>query len=102
LTSSTLNDEGHKWKICIGLPNGTGKWQVGDSSEHNGPWNTEMTQEKGKLVLYKTRIGMETNIAKCDAIPLINLVWPKPFARKSTNKNAICDRGWYPENRKLL
>jgi hypothetical protein len=80
----------------------TKKWQVRDSSEQNGQWKREMTREKGKLVLHKTRIGMDTNIAKSDAIPLINLVWPKSFARTSTNKNAICDRGWYPANWKLL
>ncbi len=97
-----VNEEEHKWKVCIGLPNGTGKWQVGDSSEQNGQWKTEMTREKGKLILHKTRIGMETVIAKSDAIPLINLVWPKSFARKTTNQKAIRDRGWYPANRKLL
>jgi hypothetical protein len=52
-----------------------------------------MTREKGKLVLYKIGIGMDTSIAKSDAIPLINLVWQKSFTRKSTNKNAICDQG---------
>jgi hypothetical protein len=31
-----VNDEQHKWKACIGLPNGTGKWQLRDSSEQNG------------------------------------------------------------------
>jgi hypothetical protein len=62
-----------------------------------------MTREKGKLVLYKTQIGMETNIAESDAIPLINLECPKLFVRTSTNnKNAICDQGWYPANWKLL
>jgi hypothetical protein len=97
-----VNDEDHKWKFCIGLPNGTGKWQVEDSSEHNGQWKTEMTRENGKLILYKTRIGIEMMISKSDAIPLINCVWPKWFARKATNKNAIRARGWYPANRKLL
>ena len=67
-----VNDEDHKWKVCIGLPNGTGKWQVGDSLEQNGQWKTKMTREKGKLILYKTRIVMETMISKSDAIPLIN------------------------------
>jgi hypothetical protein len=97
-----VNDEEHKWKVCIGLPNGTGKWQVGYSSKQNGQWKTEMAREKGKRALYKIWIGMDTSIAKSDAIPLINLVWQKSFARKSTNKNAIRDRGWYPANRKLL
>ena len=94
----------HKLNVCIGLPNKTGnKWQVGDSSEQNGQsWKTEMAREKGKLVLYKTRIEMETTIYKSDAIPLINLAWPKSFSRTSTNQNAIRDQGWYPANQKLL
>jgi hypothetical protein len=24
------------WKVCIGLPNGTSKWQLGGSKEQNG------------------------------------------------------------------
>jgi hypothetical protein len=97
-----VNQEDHKRKVCIGLLNGTIKWQVGDSSEQNGQSKTEMKRVKGKLVLYKTRIGMETKIAKSDPIPLFNLVWPKLFAMKSTNKNAIHDQGWCPANRKFL
>jgi hypothetical protein len=66
-----VNDEEHKWKVCIGLPNGTGKCQVGHSSKQNGQWKTEMTREKRKLVLYKIRIGMDTSIDKSDVIPLM-------------------------------
>ena len=97
-----VNDDAHKWKVCIGLPNGTGKWQVGDSSQQNGQYKVEMTREKGKLILFKTRIGSETVIEKSDAIPLVNRVWPKSFGRTETNKTAIRDRGWYPANRMLL
>jgi hypothetical protein len=52
-----VNDDAHKWKVCIGLPNGTGKLQVGDSSEQNGQYKVEMTREKGKLILFKRRIS---------------------------------------------
>jgi hypothetical protein len=97
-----VNDESHRWKVCIGLPNCTGKWQVGDSSQQNGQCKVEMTREKGRLVLFKTRIGTETVIDKSDAIPLVNAVWPKSFGRKETNKTAIRDGGWYPANRMLL
>ena len=31
-----INCPNHLWKFCIGLPNGTNKWQVGDSREQNG------------------------------------------------------------------
>ena len=59
-----INDSDHKWKACIGLPNGTGKWQVGDSSQQNGQYKTEMTREKNKLILFKTRIGCETPLRR--------------------------------------
>ena len=61
------------WKFCIGLPNGTHKWQVGDSKEQNGSYKIEFTREKSKLVLWKTRNGMEVSIEKSDILPLFNL-----------------------------
>jgi hypothetical protein len=97
-----INDESHLWKSCIGLPNGTHSWQVGDSEEQNGSYKVETTREKAELVLYKTRIGMDGTIEKHDAIPILNIVWPKSFGRPETNKKAISDRGWYPANRRLL
>jgi hypothetical protein len=97
-----LNDDAHKWKVCIGLLNGTEKWQVGDLSLQNDQYKVEITCEKGKLTLFKTRIGSETVIEKSDAIPLVNRVWPKSFGRMETNKTAICDQGWYPANWMLL
>jgi hypothetical protein len=97
-----VNDDVHKWKVCIGLPNGTGKWQVGDLSQQNGQYNVAMTREKFKLILFKTRIGTETVIEKSDAIPFVNRVWPKAFGRTETNKRAIRDQGWYSANRMLL
>jgi len=31
-----INSPEHKWTVCVGVPYGTGIWQVGDSSEQNG------------------------------------------------------------------
>ena len=45
-----INDEKHLWKFCIGLPNGTPKWQVGDSRQQNGRWKIEWYKEKDELV----------------------------------------------------
>ena len=36
----------HLWIFCIGLPNGTHKWQVGDSKEQNGSYKVEWYREK--------------------------------------------------------
>lgn len=43
------------WKAYIGLPNGTSKWQVRDSTEQNGTWKMAMTRRKDMLVLFKSR-----------------------------------------------
>ncbi|CAJ1966096.1 unnamed protein product [Cylindrotheca closterium] len=43
------------WRVCIGLPNGTAKWQVGDSVQQNGSFKMAMTREKRTLVAHKNR-----------------------------------------------
>ena len=97
-----VNNPAHLWKFCIGLPNGTHKWQVGDSKEQNGSYKVEFAREKAKLVLWKTRNGMKSEIEKSDAIPLFNICWHKSFAKIHSNQRAIRDRGWNPANRRLL
>ena len=41
-----INTPPHRWIFCIGLPNGTHKWQVGDSKEQNGSCKIEWYREK--------------------------------------------------------
>jgi hypothetical protein len=41
-----IEDNEHKWKVCIGVPNGTAHWQVGDSAEQNGSWKMATTHQK--------------------------------------------------------
>ena len=61
------------WKACIGLPNGTSVWQVGDSKQQNGSWKTAMTRLKDELVLFKQRNFFESvDFKRHDIIPLIN------------------------------
>ena len=31
-----MNHLDHPWIVCLGLPNGTALWQVGDAAEQNG------------------------------------------------------------------
>jgi hypothetical protein len=59
-----INDHTHRWVFCIGLPNGTHKWQVGDSKEQNGSYKIEWTREKAKLLLWRTRMGLSTVLEK--------------------------------------
>jgi hypothetical protein len=91
------------WKACIGLPNGTTKWQVGDSEQQNGAYKMSMTRNKDSLVLYKRRNCFASiDFKKCDIVPLICRAWADSFARKETNLHAIIDRGWYFLDMRLL
>ena len=97
-----VNNPQHRWIFCIGLPNGTHKWQVGDSKEQNGSYKVEWTREKAKLVQYRVQNGLSACLEKSDCLPLLNIIWSRSFGRKATNKKAIADRGWNPCNRRLL
>ena len=44
----------------------------------------------------------DPSLKPTELIPLINIAWNKSFARMSTNKQAIADRGWNPLNYNLL
>ena len=97
-----INTPEHKWKFCIGLPNGTHKWQVGDSAQQNGRWKVEWTREKAKLSTFRMRSGLPTCLEKSDILPLVNKVWQRSFADKEGNSKAIRERGWNPLNYVLL
>jgi hypothetical protein len=91
------------WKICIGLPNGTSKWQVGDSKQQNGCWKMSMTREKDKLVAFKRKNGFKNKEFQClDIVPLIVRAWASSFTRTEKNKHALMERGWYHLNKSLL
>ena len=101
-----VNQEMHGrslWKACIGLPNGTTKWQVGDSEQQNGAYKMSMTKNKDLLVLYKRRNCFASiDFKKCDIVPLVCRAWADSFAKKKTNLHAISDRGWYYLDMRLL
>jgi hypothetical protein len=91
------------WKACIGLPNGTTKWQVGDSEQQNGAYKMSMTKNKDLLVLYKRRnCFVSIDFKKCDIVPLVCRAWADSFAKKTTNLHAISDRGRYHLDMRLL
>jgi hypothetical protein len=97
-----VQDKEHEWKVCIGVPNGTAYWQVGDSAEQNGSWKMATTREKRKLSQFRISMGMPVNIRPSDIVPIVNTAWQQSFARVQTNKRAISRRGWTPLNRGLL
>jgi hypothetical protein len=97
-----IGDEEHKWKVCIGVPNGTAHWQVGDSAEQNGSWKMATTRDKRNLSQFRISMGMPLNIRQSDIVPVVNTAWKQSFARVPSNKRAISRRGWQPLNRGLL
>ena len=97
-----VNNPSTQWCVCIGVPNGTAYWQVGDSNEQNGSWKIYMTKAKNGLVQYKIRMGMNVALTRNDIIPIVNVAWQQSFGRVRTNKLAISVRGWGPLNRALL
>ena len=46
-------DDQHKWEIHIGVPYGTGLWQLGDAVEQNGCFKVECYREKDILFKFK-------------------------------------------------
>ena len=46
-----INDSGHMWKICLGVPYATTLWQVGDASEQNGFVKTDLESRKAKIAI---------------------------------------------------
>jgi hypothetical protein len=97
-----INDSGHKWKVCLGVPYATTLWQVGDASEQNGFVKTEWYREKAKLLLWKNEHDLPRAIRPEDVMPIMNKIFSKAYGNEKNNRKATADRGWYPPNRKLL
>ena len=91
-----------RWRLCIGLPNATHDWQVGDSEEQNGNWKTSTTREKDAVINWKTRHNFPPVIEQYDIIPIVNAAWEDSFADIEQNLKAIRARGWNPLNQALL
>ena len=93
-----MNHPYHSCIVCIGLPNGTALWQVGDAAEQNGCWKISITKFKRDLVLFKIIMGLPPATTKTDIIPLCNRVSAKAFVEVPSKKHDIADRGWNPLN----
>lgn len=97
-----INDETHKWKICLGVPYATSLWQVGDASEQNGNFKSAWSKEKEKLIKQKIRLEMPRKIEPENVMPLLNRTFHIGFNNKQANLKAVSDRGWAPLNYILL
>ncbi len=98
-----VNDDDHRWIVCIGVPYGTSYWQVGDSSEQNGSYKMALTKSKRELVMKKQRSCFKNpRIETYEIVMIMSEAWQKSFGRVPFNKDAIAARGWYPLTRNLL
>jgi hypothetical protein len=94
--------EGGQWFVCIGVPNGTHLWQVGDASSMNGCFKMGVTKAKEELQTFRFRMMMKPQFRPTDVIPIANKAWACSFARTSRGKKALAERGWNPCNRSIL
>lgn len=100
---SYVNNPAHKWVVCIGVPNGTSIWQVGDSPQQNGCYKMYSSEYKKMLTSQKIKMGIfKLNLTKTDIVPIVNYAWERSFARVATNLKAVQERGWGPLNQALL
>ena len=70
-----INHNGHRWKVCLGVPYATTLWQVGDASEQNGKFKVEWYREKQLLLYWKFERGLPRTINATDIIPLLNIIF---------------------------
>ena len=52
-----INNPGHEWVVCIGVPYGTALWQVGDSEQQNGNYKLKLGEAKIKLMDKKNEVN---------------------------------------------
>ena len=89
-----INDDAHKWCVCIGVPYGTHLWQVADSEEQNGNFTIEFCEAKRVLLKKKWDTGTGRDLNRYDIVPCINKAFEKSFRNVTTNLKAINQRGW--------
>jgi hypothetical protein len=82
-----INDDAHKWKVCIGVPYSTHLWQVQDASELNGCYKIALAKAKQHYLTFKP-IG-EKKFVLTDIIPLVNHAWHRSFTRKDVAVKAV-------------
>lgn len=92
-----------KWNVCIGCPEGTHKWQVGDAETCNGEFKVGCASHKKKILDKRMETeGTQAKLLPSDIIPIINAGFEKSFAVVSSNQRELFKRGWGPLNRALL
>ena len=97
-----ITDSNHPWVVCLGLPNATHFWQVGDSKQQNGRCKKELVLAKRDIIRQRMKLGEPAKIESFDIIPCVARAFPSSFGDVEGNKKAIYERGWNPLNRNIL
>ena len=97
-----INNDEHKWRVCIGVPYGINIWQVGDSAKQNGSFKMAIVWAKTNLLQKKAEACLPFAIEKTDVILVVHMAWRESFAIVVRNKKVIAERGWGPLNFILL
>jgi hypothetical protein len=97
-----INNENHRWSVCIGVPYGTSLWQVGDSVQQNGVFKVRITMIKQKILECRFEKMMGIELIPFDIIPIVNFAWMGSFQNKKKQQEGNFERGWNPLNRMLL
>jgi hypothetical protein len=95
-----INDNGHRWKCCIGVPYATHIWEPADSSELRSSYKIALT--KAKVLYQRSKEDNKKSFKPTNVIPLLNLAWADSFGRKELARKAILERGWLVLNYVLL
>ena len=77
-------------------------WQTADSEQQNGCYKIAETKGKEELLALKRLLKFKKKFSIADVIPLIGFAWDRSFAVVESNKDVICERGWFPLNFSLL
>jgi hypothetical protein len=74
---SYIMDKDHRWEVCLGLPNATHVWQVGDLSQQDGTYKIKSVQAKQELVDQKSFLKEEPKLTRNDIIPITIKVYTR-------------------------
>ena len=66
-----ITDEEHECVVCLDIPYDISKWQVGDSSEHNGTFKMMVTKLKKMLLSCRELITGEIGIPPTGIICMV-------------------------------
>jgi hypothetical protein len=91
-----VNDDQHRWKVCIGVPYATHMWQPHDSSELNGTFKIKLYKTKQEYLRQKPP-SFKT-YTSTDIIPILNKIWPTTLGNSRYAQKAIKERGWFVLN----